>query len=273
MGPMIKLFVTDIDNTLFDHRVGIPQANIEALLRLQKQGVRLCLASGRNLSAMRSVAKELRLAEHDGFLVACNGAVVARAKDLSLLVNDTMDVPLLHSLAERAEAWGVQFSLEQRGKLLYTRLDADIVYERDHCGFKIQPMRDWRSEILEPTAKLMLAVDVPEAAIALEKLKEEFRGIAEVERHGPYYADVMRLGNTKLSGVNAILKDMDIGLEEVAAIGDGENDRILLSRVGWSASPDNASNAIKALTDLVVASAAEGGVARFASLVLARNLE
>ena len=38
---MIKLFVSDIDGTLFDHTVGVPTENVDALLKLQEKDVKI----------------------------------------------------------------------------------------------------------------------------------------------------------------------------------------------------------------------------------------
>jgi HAD superfamily hydrolase (TIGR01484 family) len=73
---MIKLFVSDIDGTILDHTVGVPRENIEALLTLQKKGVKLVLASGRAVPAMMVIANQLELKANKGYIIASNGAEV-----------------------------------------------------------------------------------------------------------------------------------------------------------------------------------------------------
>jgi hypothetical protein len=65
---MIKLFVCDIDNTLLNKSVGLPLANLEAILALQKSGVIVALASGRINVGMIEIANKLELRKYGGYL-------------------------------------------------------------------------------------------------------------------------------------------------------------------------------------------------------------
>ena len=61
---MIKLFVSDIDGTIFDHTTGVPKENIEQIKKLQAQGVKIVLASGRAIPAMMEIADQLQLKDY-----------------------------------------------------------------------------------------------------------------------------------------------------------------------------------------------------------------
>ena len=88
---MIKLFVSDIDWTLFDPISGkIPMINVQALTELQKSGVTLALASGRLLRATLEIAHMLHMDEYGGYIISSNGASVinvsthTKIKDLAV---------------------------------------------------------------------------------------------------------------------------------------------------------------------------------------------
>lgn len=268
---MIKLFATDVDNTLFDYRIGVHQANIKALIELQQSGVRVALASGRSAIAMASLVRILDLEKYGGYLVACNGAHVIRLQDNHVVHHDTHSVEALHRFIEAAEILGVSYYLEQKGVLLYSDENKDVFYEKEHCGQTIRRLTDWRSEIKEPTSKLMLGLDNESDGKPLNRFFELFSNEVSCERHGLHAADVVPFNNSKLSGIQRLITESGWTLDEVAAIGDGENDRMMLSRVGLSACPNNASKDIRKITDLVVASAYDGGVASFANLVMSKN--
>jgi hydroxymethylpyrimidine pyrophosphatase-like HAD family hydrolase len=81
----------------------------------------------------------------------------------------------------------------------------------------------------------------------------------------------MPSGITKASGVAIVMKELHLKREEVAAIGDGENDRHMLQAAGLSATLANATVSLQADVDHVVASVEKAGLSHFAHLVLLKN--
>lgn len=50
----IKLIISDIDGTLFSHKTNrVPQSSIDIIAKLQKQGIKVLLASGRSAYLIR----------------------------------------------------------------------------------------------------------------------------------------------------------------------------------------------------------------------------
>lgn len=73
-GP--HLVALDIDGTLTeDARLDVPKATIEAVAAARRAGHHIVLASGRSLAGVLPIA---RLLDLDGWVVASNGAVIAR---------------------------------------------------------------------------------------------------------------------------------------------------------------------------------------------------
>ena len=68
-----KLIVLDLDGTLTNSKKVITPRNREILIRVQEQGVRLVLASGRPTYGIVPLANELRMNEFGGFILSYNG--------------------------------------------------------------------------------------------------------------------------------------------------------------------------------------------------------
>ena len=68
-----KLLVLDLDGTLTNAKKEITLHNREALIRVQQQGVKLILASGRPTFGIVPLADELRMKEFGGFILSYNG--------------------------------------------------------------------------------------------------------------------------------------------------------------------------------------------------------
>lgn len=73
----IKAIAMDIDGTLTNDQKVISSRTREKLLAAQESGIKLILASGRPAWGLHALAQELDLQNHDGLLVAFNGAHVS----------------------------------------------------------------------------------------------------------------------------------------------------------------------------------------------------
>ncbi len=72
---MIRMFASDIDNTLFSHQTyAIPEVNLAAADRLRQQGVQLVLATARIYAGVRKLEAQLRMPERGGLIIASAGA-------------------------------------------------------------------------------------------------------------------------------------------------------------------------------------------------------
>ena len=71
-----KLIVLDLDGTLTNSKKEITPRNRETLIRMQEQGIRLVLASGRPTYGIVPLANELRMNEFGGFILSYNGGEI-----------------------------------------------------------------------------------------------------------------------------------------------------------------------------------------------------
>lgn len=70
---MIKLFVSDLDGTLLHEEKYVEQHNADALSELQRQGVEVCLASGRMDTEILKISTDInntfhRISQNGGFV-------------------------------------------------------------------------------------------------------------------------------------------------------------------------------------------------------------
>ncbi|MFW5669634.1 MAG: HAD-IIB family hydrolase, partial [Acetivibrio ethanolgignens] len=65
-----ELIVLDLDGTLTNSQKEISPKTKEALFRIQKEGVRVVLASGRPTPGIMPLARELCLDEHGGYILS-----------------------------------------------------------------------------------------------------------------------------------------------------------------------------------------------------------
>jgi len=267
---MIKLFVSDIDGTIFDHTVGIPRENIEALLLLQKKGVKLVLASGRAVPAMMEIAEQIELKANKGFIIASNGAEVYDLAKDEFIHQVRIPVEITREIYQFAMENSLYFSCVQNDVLYYSFYDQAIEHEKYHGNFKIKHIKHVNDILLDsPKCSLNIAQDGN--LKAMDRFVKHFGKKVSVERLLPWYMDVQSLEQSKRLGLEKLCESLSIDLEDVAAIGDGTNDKSMLEIVGISASLEMSHESILSIVDHIMPSAKDAGVAHFAELILKNN--
>lgn len=88
----IKVIIMDVDGTLTNSQKIVTPKTKEALMKAQKAGAILILASGRPTSGLRDLAAELEMDKHHGLLVAFNGSKVIDCETGETLFNQAMSV-------------------------------------------------------------------------------------------------------------------------------------------------------------------------------------
>ena len=97
-----KLIVLDLDGTLTNSKKEITPRNRETLIRIQEQGIRLVLASGRPTYGIVPLANELRMNEFGGFILSYNGGEIINWETKEMVYENVLPnevVPMLYECA------------------------------------------------------------------------------------------------------------------------------------------------------------------------------
>lgn len=159
----IKAIAMDIDGTLTNDQKVISPRTREKLLAAQESGIKLILASGRPAWGLHALAQELDLQNHDGLLVAFNGAHVVDAQTDEVLFDQAMPADELHRLIDHLRNFDVipmislgrNLHVEDSYHCMITLPDGSqkniVKYERDACDLKIREVEScMRSLMLIP---------------------------------------------------------------------------------------------------------------------------
>ena len=271
MVLMIKLFVTDIDHTLFSPERGIPEANIHALLALQASGVKVAVATGRVHPGVADIVKQLQLDVHGGYAITSNGGLTTACQSGEIVHQAEISLPQLQTLIQLADALGLDVAVQQSSTVLYQGPDESVAYDRDVVKVKVQATPNL-SEALKTGAHKLEVKQAPHRdGIALDRFIAALPQRYSICRGHLTYLEVMAEGISKASGLMAICQRHGFSIHETAAIGDGINDLELLSVAGLSAAPINARPQVKAVVDHIVPHVNDAGLATFVRHILEEN--
>ena len=261
----IKYIALDLDGTLTDSRKTITPRTLDALSSAQEKGVTLIIASGRPPQGIVHVARELRLAERGGYVMAYNGGEVVRAEDGEILFRHPLPADVIPEVC----AWSHRLGLP-----LITHVDGNILTNSPHdvhvvrnAGINGMPIvgTDSMAEVLRdvpqsPVKFLMLGEASPLAEAEL-LLRNAFAGRLEVCRSTPNFMEIVAAGIDKATALKHILRDRNAEASQLMAFGDGDNDLSMIRYAGLGIAMANATQRLRDAADFVTLDNDSDGIA------------
>ncbi|MDN3639409.1 HAD family hydrolase [Simiduia curdlanivorans] len=256
----IRLAYFDIDGTLLDADGKLPAPVIQAIQRIQRQGVLTAFATGRPPFATEALQRQLSMNAPSVFYTGalCEAETICHADHTLALVE-------LAPLLMQAQVYGFHAEVYYRD---HYRVEAmsDIGHEHArHLG--VAPVLDSMSRWPDlPIYKLLLGVDLtqcPQGLAALEKTWPQFQfAYAHLPSRPLWqFASVVSREVNKTTLFQQLLTYHGLAREQVIAFGDGGSDCEFLLSAGVGVAMDNASSAVKACANFVTRSSSKDGVA------------
>jgi Cof subfamily protein (haloacid dehalogenase superfamily) len=250
----IRLIALDLDGTLLDDRKQVPADNVAALKEADRQGVLICLASGRMVSTIEAVENRIGV---DCIVIAYNGGKVVgrRSEGRPLLGHHPLSVEVADAVIKFAEEHHHPLNFYDRD-LLYAEdspLYADLIelYAR-RTGSKYNLVKSLRESFAGvPPTKLILLAFPPERDRLYELLSRELAQRAIVSRTEPEYLEIMAPDADKGNALSLIARRYGVELGDIMAIGDAENDTGMMRLAGAGVAVANAPSYVRASANLV----------------------
>ena len=228
-----KLLVLDLDGTLTNAKKEITPRNREALIRVQQQGVKLILASGRPTFGIAPLADELRMKEFGGFILSYNGGEIIDWSTGEIVYANVLPdevIPRLYECATRNQlpilTYDRQYIITEYPDDVYVRKEAFL------NKMQIYPSKDFLKDIRLPLPKCLI-VGEPHRLIPIEaELSVELQGQLNVYRSEPFFLELVPQGIDKAQSLSVLLNKLNMNREEMVAVGDGYNDLSMIQFAG-----------------------------------------
>lgn len=268
----VKAIALDIDGTLTNDRKVVTPRTKAALLAAQDAGIKLILSSGRPVQGLRAIASELALSEHDGLLVAFNGAHVVDAQTDEVFYDQPIDTDTMRELIEHVRGFdvipwitrGKELFVERSSRhvIRYRGEDLDIVeHECRMCDLVPCEVDDLLEVCATSQDKLLCAAEPEYLQDRWRAMAEPFGARLSAMFTADFYFEFMAPGVDKGRALAGALPKLGIDASEVVAFGDGQNDVSMIKWAGVGVAMGNAIDEAKAAADMVTASNNEDGVA------------
>ncbi len=259
-----KLLVIDVDGTLVGRDGNILAEDREALARVCDLGIKVSLSTGRAIQACFGIIGELGL---DGSHIFFDGALVCDPHNGEEVYAQPINRVIVKQLVEFAHLNDISLDFYSKTHYFVERETWSSVAHRDFFGVPptiVDFTMLWEQERIIKGG--MVAISPPEVAKA-EYFHREFGDnlyfswVTTPSYPGVEFINVVAPGVTKGKALETLASHLGIALDEVIAIGDGNNDVSLLSSAGWGVAMGNATDRVKEVADYVTLDVEHGGVA------------
>ncbi len=263
-GRSFRLLVVDIDGTLLNRYGAIAAADREALVRAAAAGIAVSLSTGRVVDACRNIFGELAL---DGYHTFFDGALVADPDSGEEVYVQPVPPEVVREISEFVRGRDMMLDLYSATQFFVERENWSVEVRRSFFG--LEPTigsidRLWQRERI---IKATVIVRSPAERAGFEAFRGHFGDRLNYSwTSTPAFPDadfinIIAPGASKGRALRELASFLGVPLDQVAAIGDGDNDHSLLEAAGLGIAMGNSSDALKAAADLVVADVEGNGVA------------
>lgn len=256
MFKNIKAVFFDIDGTLVSFQTHeVPQSAKDAIHAVRQQGIKVFIATGRPLPFINN----LQGVEFDGIMsvtgaccMTADGEIIesrpVEKSDIERMIQETAvrPMPVLFASKDRAIGCHIDSNREIVEEVM-TLLGLGVPEQK--------PITEALDMEVMQVIAFFTADDEPR--ILSEVLQE-----CDAARWHPAFADCIRKGISKATGIDAICQYYGIDLQDTMAVGDGGNDIAMLQHAGIGVAMGNASDEVKAHADYVTDTVDNDGVAK-----------
>ena len=256
------MVVLDLDGTLTNSEKKVTERTKKALTVYMEHGGTVVLASGRPTYGIIPLARELHLDTYGGYILFFNGGQIISCEKNEVIYQKELPSGVPKLLGEKAKEHDVGI-LTYEGDHIVTETPENIYAQKESFINKmpIQKIEDFSSYVNFPVTKCLMVADGDYLARVEEQLKMELGSRYSILRSEPYFLEIMPEGIDKAQSLERLLAHVGIERKEMAAFGDGFNDRSMLVYAGLGVAMGNAQEPVKEAADYIAPTNDEDGVA------------
>ena len=255
MTGKIKLVATDIDGTLVKWDTRVSDGVKNCVKKLQENGVKVVLVTGRMHCATKHLRDELGL---NSPVVSYQGGLI-KDSDGKTLYQENLDSDCAKEIIDWAHKNDVHLNLYIDDKL-YVEKDDDCVKRYTDGKFVQYTVCPFESLKIENVNKI-LAIDYGNAERVtgwVNELQAKFPELYIV-KSTPFFCEIGSPMAKKSLGVEFLAKHWNLSQDEILTIGDQNNDIELLKAGGVKVAMGNATPELKECANFITDSVENDG--------------
>jgi len=266
--PDIRLIAVDLDRTLLDRNLQVPERNRQVLAEAARRGVTVAIATGRTHSSAARFARELGI---DAPVISYNGAMIRRADDEEPLRHVRLPADLAAEIVELLVHDMTDFMYFLDDELYVPRYDRWARGYHARTGDQPRVARDLRRFAGAEPTKLLLLGTPEQTRERYRFFTERYDGRIYATISLPEYMEILNPEATKATALRWLADHLGIPIESTMAIGDSLNDLEMVQAAGVGVFMPDADETLRAQADFVPSDPIAGVAEAVEVLVLGRG--
>jgi Cof subfamily protein (haloacid dehalogenase superfamily) len=242
----VDMIAIDLDDTLLRADLSISDANKRAIAEASSRGIRVVLASGRNLHSMRAYADELGLLGPGDYMICSNGAEIVHSSSGRILDERRLEPEFCREIASEIEKRGFPWQIYEEGIIHVSRTNDWAFEDSRLTGQPTILIEDQEEFFSRGLVKLVVPGEARLIAGLLAELRASFGNRAIVLTSKPYFLEILPLGADKGSALERLAGMLDLPMSGAMAVGDAMNDLGMVRAAGMGCAPANAIPEVRA---------------------------
>ena len=250
---VVKIVFSDFDNTMlhyYSNKNYFDDYQLEILQKLQKEGIKFGIVTGRCVSFFSQFPKLLEVVD---FILASNGACIYDVKNNTFIYNNIIHNNSLEHIIEYAKENHANFILNCMNNLYRYGNWLNI-----SCD-------DYLENVFYSCEQIVLFVNKKKLD-SFRKYLSKFKDICVNNVtfwNQDVSMDINNIGVSKGNSVVWLCQYLGVDLKDTIGFGDGENDLSMFEVVGKSIAVGNASDKIRQNTDDVCLKCENNGIYKY----------
>lgn len=245
----IKIAFFDIDGTLIDmNKKVISEKTVETLIRLKKNNIKICIATGR----APQYVPHFPGVEFDAFLTF-NASYCCTDKEI--IFKNPIPTSDVQTIIANAKSINRPVSLAGSVRIGANGRDQDLIDYYAISNQTVEIAEDFDDLARGEIYQIMMGCYKEE----YDRVLKNVTG-ARITAWWDRAVDIIPAGGGKGLGVDKILAYYHLSKEEAIAFGDGTNDNEMLKAVGTGVAMGNATDDVKRIADDICGTVADDGI-------------
>ncbi len=266
----VKLVATDLDGTLLNDHGQISGVTRESVQRLKGLGMQLAIMTGRAHSSAERIADDLGM---ETPIISMDGGLVRRPHGTENIFCSCISPRIVLKILDEADAKFLSVALFTDDRMV--RRESEVILPGYIESLELDTVEtDDLRLFAERTIRIIVGTSSRNDAKALARRvggifstvgTSIYRSSREI---GTWYLEVKNKNQSKATGLSHLEKYLRIGKNEVAVVGDFQNDIMAFDRAGVGIAMKNAVAELKEKADWVTSRTNDDdGAAEFFELV------
>lgn len=282
---MYKLVAIDLDGTLLNSYGQVSKKNKEILKEAQERGIEIVLASGRSTNSVKNIANEIGDCK---YIICGNGSLIYDLQKEEIIYDKFMEKAKALQIIKICEQNSIYYNVYTENMVIAKTLSNNVLFYHQENANKPENKKtkiNLVDNIYEYVEKLenenILKFTISDtSSIIFNSIIKKLREIKKIDvldvahmsrkiiKSGTeevlleyYYTEITCEDVDKWNAIEWLADKLNIQKEEIMAIGDNVNDKLMIENAGIGVAMGNSAPYIKEIADKVVASNNEDGVA------------